>query len=551
MTMDPKALRLKDLTDQCERMRALIVKSFGVLGTIGMVRRAAGEVTLTNNGLDLLLSARFQNPMIRFVVGAVNDFHNRAGDGSKQFVLLLSEILRLLTGACNMTTKPIELSRAVDGIRATVLPDAVKNICSKMEGRFDATSVLERLIEGFLGGQFSARVRSALRNLILELYEKVRGSESGNALALDDVVEHFEFLCLSAEGRTVHASVVGNGFLVAFDGNFDRLELLNAPGPMNFTMLKRSEGDSENETILTSNEEDVRLAIQWTFENLRSRIVQYKDKGVRMILTSQQFPPLARSLLSQHEIILVGVIDEDDLERLATLVGKMSTSLYDPLVELNVAEATEVEIVNVGSRRYLRIVPRSRSNPVHVIVYGPTLGIGKQYKSAIFNCFKMIRTCSDPIQYYPSSLSPTAKTTTTSNCEERHLRVIPVGGLWEFLCCHEIQDYCNSSRADDDAKEFAKILSLALLAIPRTVHANSFLHDRIIPFVSLSHTALVSIENNNMLLCIDGRSGNLINARDVYGLESIHGKALLLEAVLTTLAQLLRVDFIICKKQSD
>lgn len=551
-----------NLQSVCEKFEGIVKQTFGPNGQAGLILNSSGQPLLSTTGIELLRSVNFRDPVARIIINAVSKHHEVTGDGSKEFILILIELIRLclkLGGNYPHESIPLKLARSFGTLHETVLPKAFAQINDRLlnsnlvTNDWPTDKIMNCLVSGFVAGKFGERVNQVLIELVLKLVNQPHRENGSNLnLVINHLLDHFAVTCICVDGGPISTSIVQEGAVVS--RNFATLNRPADQQAISFVVVKYDlnylqTGDG---IVFDVNSQNVKHALESSTMKLKELLLNYQSKNIQLILTNRNFSQVTLYLCSQNSISVIHSIEDDELERIVSLSAiEPLCDPFDAIEPSNISNASAIKPIIVGLHQWVRIIFPSHLPFIqvqHAIIRGPNQMVSKQYGFTIKNCLKCIRAwcqksqttratedCASDNDNLASS-SQITTVTPTSN-----FSVLPVGGCWAFLLHRQLRIHSEEFLSDEDAKMACQLLADALLIVPMVLLKNSWNGYRF-RFVEVCH-AMEQMDDG--LKCIDGLTGHIRSAADVMAREELHSKFVLLNNLLSLMRQLLRLDGIL------
>ncbi|XP_071959411.1 uncharacterized protein [Antedon mediterranea] len=122
-----KKVDLTAVLHVCQTLESILKNSFGPNGLSTLLSSASGNICISNDGVALMQSIRFESPMGRMILDSIISHHRLTGDNSKSFVFIISELLCKISNKLSLSERENDIFKLRDGFTrlSTVLQTTV------------------------------------------------------------------------------------------------------------------------------------------------------------------------------------------------------------------------------------------------------------------------------------------------------------------------------------------------------------------------------------------------------------------------------------------
>ncbi|XP_078608503.1 BBSome complex assembly protein BBS10-like isoform X1 [Branchiostoma floridae x Branchiostoma japonicum] len=554
----------------CHTLCSILQGSFGPNTLHNMISTATGQVLIASDGSTIIKSLHLSHPIGNLIMDAVQSHHAITGDGTKTFLLILREALQTICNICEKETTHshikdqvqkgqvqqlcIQMSQAFSRLLdhtfpEVVLPTVLKHaVVTDFDNLPQVRKYCLNIVNTFLSGKFTVRVVEILTEIVCSVVFKTAADVKDLSTAVLQLIDDFELVWLEVPGKPVSSSHVVDGIILLRDFAVKA----DHKDSINFAILETPLEPSKTEThstLYVRNEEELSVVHSWKQKTVQAMIKELESKDVNVLLTSEHVSDMVLYLCKAANISVVHHVPKEELQRLRRLssLQPLIVSSWD-VESISVGQATFCKQITCGQNRCVHIALKENSDirAVQGIICGPNSGLCKLFTNAMHNALKVVRIWLDVtnsnchlVKSVNDSLLKGSSYDWT-NCGVKPSLLLG-GGTFEMLVHRCLHEHVGHTR-DSKFSVACKVLSEAVLSVPRTLHANSNIHKS----STNSFPRLLARATMRECTGIDGYSGQLMDsnaASPVY--EPIRAKYLLLCHVVQVLQQILRIDSLV------
>lgn len=548
---------LRTICAVCQTLDEILRPGFGPLGRKTLVVNCTGHVLITNVGSSILSTLKFDSALAQTIVRSISQCQQYTGDGSKTFVVYLTEFFNHLDGAMDtgsgfsvQQSQQSLLSSTCHGLRAMLLRDLViseiaeRCVRTPLNCGSPAVDVMTNLITTYMSGKYSQTVcvhlAQTLTNLIIE---EVAGDYTMLQDSVLNCLDNFPLLCMEVEGKQPSETTVLSGIVIQRNFLYWNKNLLsekNDVARVKFVVLRFSPEDKEDETsnstFALSSRLQVGSLVEWKTEQCRSLVQWFKQNRVQVILSDGKIDGILNGLCSSIGISTVQFVESEDIERLEVTFNISAAEgfhdFYDSQFSTLVGLTVYCRPIIVGGRRFVHFgepskLPEGKHPPARqLVVYGMSAGICRQVRVDLHNSLRVLRSWLEGTGWLQST-----------GVENRGVH-IPAGGTFELAVCRCLERYLrNCSSPKDSAMNLVlSALIRSMYAVPVRLMKNSY-HPR---NASVAQVRRISDERGPDA-GVNGRTGRSLEPSSGV-IEPLAGKLATLDCLLQLAAQLLKID---------
>lgn len=462
-------LKLLDFSKSLQIARALeslVLRGFGPQGLQTLMCTSTGQVLVTNNGATIFNALHIGHPAGRLMVKAIDKMIQYTGDGSKTFIVMLSEILqqidrkytekdrgKLIRGVTHFTHNvfPVLQKQVLDHSRTSSLINDKKAFCDSFDG----------VLRSVISPHYSARV---VENLVTTVT-----SSFNFDLPSDHFYEQVSIITRNLSQfvvKTVGPSVTDSTTLDSFIIQRDFALHLNLC-PMEkvrFVILMCSIEEQvkqeDNESIYLSTNDSLRNFMLYQRKRVDKFAQMCVEQKINVVISSVGIPKYCLQVLASRNISVIHYLEEEDVEFLSQMCRK-HVILEFPRVQFNEKEifvASSCQRVIIGGKPCVQLTPCGEGLAPYtktLILAAPTDSLCGQLYTVIHKAIKSVYL-SLILSEGPSCSSAT----------------IPGGTSFELMCSHFLTRWCKSKTLVDEGVQMGSILAEAFVGVARILHRN-------------------------------------------------------------------------------
>ncbi|XP_033125331.1 T-complex protein 1 subunit theta-like [Anneissia japonica] len=564
-----QAVDVSDALAICQTLENLVKKSFGPNALSTLLSSSSGTICITNDGVAVLQSLNFKHPIGKIILDSVISHHQLVGDNSKAFIFILTELLREISQNLNTPERASTIFKLRDAfarlnadvLQTTVLQALQQHARVHKDDAKNMEDICRHLAQTSMASKFNLHTQRILSDLVVQLVTRhCQNIQQLNQL-MCELIDDFADLFLKISGQAVTMSrlipgmVIQKDFCVHFNESCDT--------KMKFILLKCSLEDivpQSNATIFLKEQSQVTKAFTYLSTSLERRLKVLRDRGITLVLSTDQFSDTAKHLCSQYKISVVHLLSEDDVDRISRLTRVViNADIDDRITDASIGDI-RCERIIIGSKAFVNLVPNLVQTH-QVVICAPSPGLVTEYIRAFGNTIKVLRMWTEDASTFSneSSCSGPQGTKKNPNCQQplqkstSHFPTVrqtcfvtlPGGGATEIIVSKTLTDYAADHKNDPYLSLAASIMAKAVLNIPHILHCNSFSSRTRDNWMVLLNEAINNVKTKNEMISVDGKSGKLIGGFEVGLVVSLTSKMRMYTDILQLLQSLLKIDAVV------
>ncbi|XP_029909435.1 BBSome complex assembly protein BBS10 [Myripristis murdjan] len=516
---------LKHVLHTVSVLEAVVLRSFGPDGGQVLFTRDTGQVMLSRSGTRILTALRLEHPLARMVVECVWKHTAVTGDGSKNFILLLASLLRVIhTAACKRCNVSHTYSsrEAMENATARHLADTLLAFGLEELGDVISTGVvpyggvlswedpsahavpahtnkdmhtLQKLLTAFFHTRLGHTYCDFFSRLTCEFLSCWKCEDKAPSYLLHLIDDNFSVLHTPVSGFPVSCSRVIEGQVIHRDFSTPFSWTNNQPvKAVVFSGHLHPDAHKAGAVLeLRGGERGVLRYTSCTERSLECVITTLQSLGVSLLLCAVKQSEAVLALAGLSGMCVVECVGEDERSLFAQLSGAVPVSDCWLIEQEHVATLTFCRPILLGAHRYIHMsFHDSEIKPHSLVICGAGEGQTDQCACAFQDALRMLHTTWEPMHTTattaaksilhsgksrsPSSKPPLQKNVLNPGC------VVPVGGTFEFLLHHALLQHGHAHLDSDPHAPFhtdtgipalSRLLADALLCVPQQIYSHS------------------------------------------------------------------------------
>lgn len=462
-------LKLLDFSKSLQIARALeslVLRGFGPQGLQTLMCTSTGQVLVTNNGATIFNALHIGHPAGRLMVKAIDKMIQYTGDGSKTFIVMLSEILQQID--CKYTEKdrgkmirevthfthnvfPVLQKQVLDHSRTSSLINDKKAFCDSFDG----------VLRSVISPHYSARVVESLVTTVTSSFNFDLPSDSFYEQVFI-ITQNFSQFVIKTVGPSVTDSTALDSFIIQRDFaiHFNLCPMEKVRFVILMCSIEEQVKQEDNESIYLSTNDSLRNFMLYQRERVDKFAQMCVEQKINVVISSVGIPKYCLQVLGPRNISVIHYLEEEDVEFLSQMCRK-HVILEFPRVQFSEKEifvASSCQRVIIGGKPCVQLTPCGEGLAPFtktLILAAPTDSLCGQLYTVIHKAIKSVYL-SLILSEGPSCSSAT----------------IPGGTSFELMCSHFLTRWCKSKTLVDEGVQMASILAEAFVGVARILHRN-------------------------------------------------------------------------------
>lgn len=462
-------LKLLDFSKSLQVARALeslVLRGFGPQGLQTLMCTSTGQVLVTNNGATIFNALHIGHPAGRLMVKAIDKMIQYTGDGSKTFIVMLSEILqqidckytekdrgKLIRGVTHFTHNvfPVLQKQVLDHSRTSSLINDKKAFCDSFDG----------VLRSVISPHYSARVVESLVTTVTSSFNFDLPSDSFYEQVFI-ITQNFSQFVIKTIGPSVTDSTALDSFIIQRDFaiHFNLCPMEKVRFVILMCSIEEQVKQEDNESIYLSTNDSLRNFMLYQRERVDKFAQMCVEQKINVVISSVGIPKYCLQVLGSRNISVIHYLEEEDVEFLSQMCRK-HVILEFPRVQFSEKEiflASSCQRVIIGGKPCVQLTPCGEGLAPYtktLILAAPTDGLCGQLYTVIHKAIKSV--------YLSLILSEGPSCTTAT---------IPGGTSFELMCSHFLTTGRWCKTLVDEGVQMASILAEAFVGVARILHRN-------------------------------------------------------------------------------
>lgn len=492
-------ITLSEIVCVCSSLADISASSVGSSNQKTLLTSATGSVFFVNDGIDILGSLQLSHPVARFIVTSLQNVHSYCADGSKNYILYVTEILHSIQkhlethGHLKHGEKPekkfiTKLSHALKDFENEFFPEKIfekfSPLCCHIE-KLDLDQILshlEQVVKTILISSYSDSDSGFLAMLIINFLRCNAADVIYLLEAIEMSVDHFDVCVAKGIGKHFSSSQIIPGILIPLQQQIPKVDFILGKKLSfiilwNFLEIDIKENCKQTTFKISKNLDFPTL---FSFKNTLCKrfLNDCNSCGIQIILCCQEIPQFAETIFEQHHILAVPYVSEETCEYFGNIFKKEPlNSITDKITDINICVASFCKKAFINDSVYLQIgIDQHDSVCISstFLLSAPTpalyYNLSKQFKK----CLKSLRMCFTSSFWSVSSKQLASESSYDKDCYQeipgtknifrspKRIVTIPVNvfqyGLWQLFEDVSFKQFCDSN---SDAQILGEILTSA------------------------------------------------------------------------------------------
>jgi thermosome len=344
------------------RIVADVVKAtLGPRGMDKMLVDSLGDVTITNDGHEILKEIDVQHPAAKMIVEVAKTQDDEVGDGTTTAVILAGELLR---NAEDLLNKNIHPTTIVAGYRKAA-DEALKILREvAVPVNLEDRETLKKIAMTSMRGKVIGIARDCFSDIAIDAVKQVVGKKDDRLTADRDDIQ-----IIKKPGKSLLETQLIRGIIVDKEVVHPDMpkRMENAKIALLDTALEieKTEMDAE---IRIRNPEQMKAFLDEETRMLKEMVDKIAKTGANVVLCQRGIDDMAQHFLAKAGILAVRRIKASDMEKLAKATeGKVVTNLED-LKPSDLGTAQLVEERKIGEDKMVFIEGCKNPKAVSILI---------------------------------------------------------------------------------------------------------------------------------------------------------------------------------------
>ena len=336
--------------------------TLGPKGMSKMLVDSMGDVTITNDGAEILKNLDIENIAANMMVNVAKSIDEDIGDGTTSVVLFSAA---LLDNALDLIEQDIHPKPIIHGYKlaADKSLEIVKNIAEKISK--DNDEVLKNAAKTAMNAKEIAPLKEFFADLALKAVKHIADDEGNTFSKISNVK------IVKAPGKSLKESELINGVYI-------QKEKVNAMMPDSIKDakiavirrkldVKKTEFDAQ---VRISSPSEIQKFIDQEEKILLDYLQIFKDVGVNMIVNSSDISDKFGAFLAREGIAAIKSVGESDYKSILKAVGAKLVDDLTTLSEDDLGYAEKIVFEKIGDDEYTLFSGCKNPKSVSILLKG-------------------------------------------------------------------------------------------------------------------------------------------------------------------------------------
>jgi len=489
----------------------MVRSSLGPRGMDKMLVDSIGDVTITNDGAEILKKIEVRHPAAKIIIQASKTQDDEAGDGTTTVVVVAGELLKQ---AQLLLEKGIHPSIIIKGYRLAA-EEALKYLNEiAIEAKDDKT--LMNVAKTTMNSKIISGFKDYLAKLVVDAVKQVAEEVDGTIKVDLNFIK-----IIKKEGEDISSTQLVKGVVVDKELKNDNMPKLIRDAKIAIVnpaiKLEKTELDAN---IRISSPEDIIAFKQKEEELVRNMVEKIKAIGASVILCQREIDDLAAGMMAKYNIMGVQNVAKRDLQRISKATGAKLINNLDDLSDEYLGSAGIVEARQIADSKYIFVEDCKNPKAVTIVLRGGTEHVVNEVDRSIHDALAVVRDVVEDG------------------------KVVPGGGAVEMALARHIEEYADklSGKVQHAVRAFAKSLEI----VPRTLAENAGLDP--IDMMAKLHSAH---EEGKKTYGVDLYKATTKDMVKAGVLEPLRVKTQVIKSASEVAQLILRIDDVIAAKKRE
>ncbi|XP_061196953.1 Bardet-Biedl syndrome 10 protein homolog isoform X2 [Saccostrea echinata] len=547
--MESKLLDFSKSLQICKALESLVSRGFGPQGLQTLMCTSTGQVLMSNNGATIFNALHIGHPVGRLVVDAVNQMTQYTGDGSKVFIIMLTDMLQQIDLRYSERERG-ELIRGITHFNQHLFPRLQQHVlkhsrtCNLSSDKKAFCESIEGVLRGVISPHYSARVVESLTRVVMSSLN----FDLSPSLFLEQIsimTQNFSQLAIKNIGSSISDSATVDSYIIQRDfvTNFEMCSMDCVKFVVLMCSIEGHINSEDGESIYLSTNDSLGNFMKYQRERAEKFASLCNEQDITLVISSMGIPKYCLQVLSSQKISVIHYVEEEDVEFLSQMCQKSMISEFPitKFMEKEIFLASSCKRVIMNGRLCVQVIPSGEQLAPFtktLLLTAPTDGLCAQLYTVIHKAIKAVYL----------SLNPPCLLKTTEDSENCTSFTLPGGASFELLCRAFLVKISRNKIHNKDM-QMAEILERAFLTVTRILYRNvseTTMNETHNFLVKLSYIQNETDSSTDSFKCFGfDRRGTVKDMEKEGVLESLNVKFHVVSCVLNLLSTILKTNGII------
>jgi thermosome len=347
---------------QAAKVVAEVVKAtLGPRGMDKMLVDSLGDLTITNDGHEILKEIDVEHPAAKMIVEVAETQDDEVGDGTTTAVILAGDLLKR---AQELLDKNIHATTLVAGYRKAA-EEAIRVLNSvAVDVDLDDREVLKNIVKTSMRSKVIGLAGDHFADIAIDAVKQVTENKDGEMTADKDDIQ-----VIKKTGKSLLDTQLIQGIIV------DK-EVVQSDMPKRIEDAKIALIDSALEVEKTEMDAEIRIRdpvqmkafLDEESRMLKEMVNKIVDSGANVVLCQRGIDDVAQYFLTKGGALAVRRIKSSDMEKLAKATGARLITNLDDLTASDLGRARLVEERKIGDDKMVFIEECQNAKAVSILI---------------------------------------------------------------------------------------------------------------------------------------------------------------------------------------
>jgi thermosome len=347
---------------QAAKVVAEVVKAtLGPRGMDKMLVDSLGDLTITNDGHEILKEIDVEHPAAKMIVEVAETQDDEVGDGTTTAVILAGDLLKR---AQELLDKNIHATTLVAGYRKAA-DEALRILKSvAVDVDLDDRETLKNIVKTSMRSKVIGLAGDHFADIAIDAVKQVTETKDGEMTADKDDIQ-----VIKKTGKSLLDTQLIQGIIV------DK-EVVHSDMPKRIEDAKIALIDSALEVEKTEMDAEIRIRdplqmkafLDEESRMLKEMVNKILDSGANVVLCQRGIDDVAQYFLTKGGALAVRRIKSSDMETLAKATGARLITNLDDLTAKDLGEARLVEERKIGDDKMVFIEECKNAKAVSILI---------------------------------------------------------------------------------------------------------------------------------------------------------------------------------------
>ena len=354
---------LRGNIDAAKVIAEVVKATLGPRGMDKMLVDTIGDVTITNDGHEILKEIDVQHPAAKMIVEVAETQDKEVGDGTTTAVIFAGELLK---GAEEMLDKNLHPTTIVAGYRKAS-EEAIKILHKvAVDVNLDDRETLKKLAMTSMRGKLISTARDHFSDIAIDAVKQVVEKKDGKLSADKDDIQIVKKTGKSLldtqliQGIIVDKEVTNPGMPKRIDNA--KIALLDCA-----LEIEKTEIDAE---IRIRNPLQMKAFLDEETRMLSDMVDKIVKTGANVVLCQKGMDDIAQHFLAKNNILAVRRIKASDMEKLAKATGAKVASNIEDITKSDLGVAKLVEERKIGEDKMVFVEGCKNPKAISILIRG-------------------------------------------------------------------------------------------------------------------------------------------------------------------------------------